>query len=98
MIRPCILLSAAGCVNFSAVSAIPLGEHLARRRSRSGGSVSTTTGSTSGEPRVQLFARASSGLIRELSLTDTVWYGVFSLRARFRVRYLVPTPQHLSPA
>jgi APA family basic amino acid/polyamine antiporter len=59
--------------------------------------VSTTTGSTSGEPRVQLFARASSGLIRELSLTDTVWYGVFSGGALFGFVYLFPTPQYLSP-
>ena len=59
--------------------------------------MSTTTGSTSGEPRVQLFARASSGLIRELSLTDTVWYGVFSGGALFGFVYLFPTPQYLSP-
>jgi basic amino acid/polyamine antiporter, APA family len=59
--------------------------------------VSATTGSTSGEPRVQLFARASSGLIRELSLSDTVWYGVFSGGALFGFVYLFPTPQYLSP-
>jgi basic amino acid/polyamine antiporter, APA family len=59
--------------------------------------VAATAGSTSGEPRVQLFSRASSGLIRELSLTDTVWYGVFSGGALFAFVYLFPTPQYVSP-
>src|SRR6266702_4135058 len=68
---------------------------LARRRSESGGSMTATTGSA-GQPRVQLFSRASSGLIRELSFSDTVWYGVFSGGALFGFVYLFPTPQYVS--
>jgi amino acid transporter len=58
--------------------------------------MAAATGST-GQPRVQLFSRASSGLIRELSFSDTVWYGVFSGGALFAFVYLFPTPQFLSP-
>jgi amino acid transporter len=58
--------------------------------------MAATTGSA-GQPRVQLFSRASSGLIRELSFSDTVWYGVFSGGALFGFVYLFPTPQYLSP-
>jgi APA family basic amino acid/polyamine antiporter len=60
--------------------------------------VTTTAGSSTGPaPPVKLFSRASSGLIRELSLTDTVWYGVFSGGALFAFVYLFPTPQFVSP-
>src|SRR5215469_17616202 len=96
MIRPQILYPLTGRVNFGEISAVSLDEHLARRRSQSGGSMAATTGSA-GQPRVQLFSRASSGLIRELSFSDTVWYGVFSGGALFGFIYLFPTPQYLSP-
>ena len=60
--------------------------------------MTTNAGSSADQqPRVQLFSRASSGLIRELSLTDTVWYGVFSGGALFGFVYLFPTPQYVSP-
>jgi len=60
--------------------------------------VTTTAGSAAEQaPPVKLFARASSGLIRELSLTDTVWYGIFSGGALFAFVYLFPTPQYVSP-
>ena len=57
--------------------------------------MTAATGSA-GQPRVQLFSRASSGLIRELSFSDTVWYGVFSGGALFGFVYLFPTPQYVS--
>jgi len=50
--------------------------------------MTAATGSA-GQPRVQLFSRASSGLIRELSFSDTVWYGVFSGGALFGFVYLL---------
>src|SRR5262249_20214242 len=83
-------------VSFGEISAVSLDGHPARRRSQSGGKMAAATGST-GQPRVQLFSRASSGLIRDLSFSDTVWYGVFAGGALFAFVYLFPAPQFLSP-
>jgi len=44
-----------------------------------------------------LFARQSSGLLRELSFADTAWYGVFSSGGLFPFVFLFPGPQYFSP-
>jgi basic amino acid/polyamine antiporter, APA family len=44
-----------------------------------------------------LFARQSSGLVRDFSLADTAWYGVFSTGGAFGLVYLFPGPQFFSP-
>ncbi len=43
------------------------------------------------------FARQSSGLVRDFSLVDTAWYGVFSTGGAFGLVYLFPGPQYASP-
>lgn len=47
-----------------------------------------------GSPR---FARASSGLVRELTLVDIAWYGIFATGGLFGYVFLFPTPQFVSP-
>jgi amino acid transporter len=42
------------------------------------------------------FARASSGLVRELSIRDTAAYGIFATGAIYGTLYLFPTPQGVS--
>ena len=42
------------------------------------------------------FARASSGLVRELSIADTALYGILATGALYGVLYLFPTPQAVS--
>ena len=42
------------------------------------------------------FARASSGLVRELSIVDTALYGILATGALYGVLYLFPTPQAVS--
>ena len=48
-------------------------------------------------PNSPRFARASSGLVRELTLVDIAWYGIFSTGGPFGYVYLFPTPQFVSP-
>ena len=48
----------------------------------------------SGSPR---FARASSGLVRELTLVDIAWYGIFATGGLFGYVFLFPIPQFASP-
>jgi amino acid transporter len=43
------------------------------------------------------FARASSGLVRELTLVDIAWYGIFATGGLFGYVFLFPTPQFVSP-
>ena len=47
-----------------------------------------------GSPR---FARASSGLVRELTLVDIAWYGIFATGGLFAFVFLFPGPQYASP-
>src|SRR6266849_1861780 len=47
--------------------------------------------------RSSLFARQSSGLVRELSFSDTAWYGVFASGGLFPFVFLFPMPQFVSP-
>ena len=49
------------------------------------------------EPDVTPFARQSSGLVRDLTLTDAAWYGVFSSGGLFGFVFLFPYPQFASP-
>jgi basic amino acid/polyamine antiporter, APA family len=49
------------------------------------------------EARIPLFTRASSGLVRELSITDAAWYGVFASGGLFPFVFLYPLPQFVSP-
>lgn len=48
-------------------------------------------------PRTRLFARTSSGLVRDLTLTDAAWYGVFATGGLFGFVFLFPYPQFASP-
>lgn len=43
------------------------------------------------------FARASSGLVRELTLVDIAWYGIFATGGLFAYVFLFPSPQYVSP-
>lgn len=59
---------------------------------------STSAGAAdSSASRAPLFARQSSGLLRELSFADTAWYGVFASGGLFPFVFLFPTPQFVSP-
>jgi APA family basic amino acid/polyamine antiporter len=51
-------------------------------------------GSSAGAPR---FARAASGLVRELTLVDIAWYGIFATGGLFGYVFLFPAPQFVSP-
>ena len=53
-------------------------------------------GATPPDEAQPLFARASSGLVRELSILDTAAYGIFATGALYGVLYLFPTPQGVS--
>ena len=58
---------------------------------------STVGGSAAGVGGAGLFSRQSSGLVRDFSLADIAWYGVFSTGGAFGLVYLFPTPQFVSP-
>jgi APA family basic amino acid/polyamine antiporter len=61
-------------------------------------SSSATAGTADGGGgRASLFARQSSGLLREMSFADTAWYGVFSSGGLFAFVFLFPGPQFFSP-
>ena len=57
------------------------------------GAASATIPSDHDQPR---FARASSGLVRELSIVDTALYGILATGALYGVLYLFPIPQAVS--
>ncbi len=44
-----------------------------------------------------VFSRRSSGLVRELSITDIVWYGILAAGALFGLVYVFPGPQSFLP-
>ena len=48
-------------------------------------------------PSSPRFARASSGLVRELTLVDIAWYGIFATGGLFGYVFLFPIPQFASP-
>jgi amino acid transporter len=56
----------------------------------------TFTTRTASTP-VQAFSRKSSGLVRELTLTDAAWYGVLGSGGLFGYVFLFPGPQFASP-
>jgi APA family basic amino acid/polyamine antiporter len=57
----------------------------------------SATAGTVADGGTSLFARQSSGLLRELSFADTAWYGVFSSGGLFPFVFLFPLPQFVSP-
>ncbi len=60
----------------------------------------TTDASASGRPPTAApgqFTRASSGLVRQLSIRDTAWYGVIAAGVTFGLFLLFPIPQAVSP-
>jgi amino acid transporter len=57
-----------------------------------------TTRRRAGEgERVAIFARQSSGLVRDLTLSDAAWYGVLGSGGLFGYVFLFPGPQFSSP-
>ncbi|MDQ6815835.1 MAG: APC family permease [Actinomycetota bacterium] len=58
--------------------------------------VASGSSPTSGQG-APLFARASSGLVRELTLVDIAWYGIFATGGLFAYVFLFPGPQYASP-
>jgi amino acid transporter len=56
----------------------------------------TPAAATPGDEAQPRFARASSGLVRELSIRDTAAYGILATGAIYGVLYLFPTPQGVS--
>src|SRR4051812_18406658 len=60
-------------------------------------SMDTTLQSVREATPVQSFSRRSSGLVRELSLTDAAWYGVLGSGGLFGYVFLFPGPQFASP-
>jgi basic amino acid/polyamine antiporter, APA family len=60
----------------------------------------TTDSSASGRPPTTApgqFTRASSGLVRQLSIRDTAWYGIIAAGVTFGFFLLFPVPQAASP-
>jgi amino acid transporter len=58
---------------------------------------STATSTVKAPAPTPRFARASSGLVRELTLVDIAWYGIFATGGLFGYVFLFPTPQFVSP-
>ncbi len=56
-------------------------------------STSSPSSPQAAEPSLQVFSRRSSGLVRELSITDMAWYGVLAAGALFGLVYVFPVPQ-----
>lgn len=54
-------------------------------------------GTTTPGPSLDVFTRRSSGLVRELSLVDTAWYGILAAGALFGLIYVFPGPQSFLP-
>lgn len=52
---------------------------------------------TTAAPNLGTFSRKSSGLVRELSLWDLMWYGIMAAGALFGLLYVFPTPQYFMP-
>lgn len=52
---------------------------------------------TTPRPSLDVFTRRSSGLVRELSLVDTAWYGILAAGALFGLIYVFPGPQSFLP-
>jgi amino acid transporter len=58
-------------------------------------STTTTGAATRGAP--QVFSRSASGLVRDLSLWDAMWFGVLSSGLFFSIVYFFPYPQYIVP-
>lgn len=55
------------------------------------------TSTVAAPAQVPLFARKASGLVRELSIADAAWYGVFASGGLFPFVFIFPLPQFVSP-
>jgi amino acid transporter len=75
-----------------------LGAHADRPAPELTGSVSDRPRtSAGGAPSLEVFARRSSGLVRDLSIGDAAWYGVLAAGAMFGLIWAFPTPQVTLP-
>jgi basic amino acid/polyamine antiporter, APA family len=63
----------------------------------SGDTTATESGRTAAGASPRAFTRASSGLVRDLSLVDIAWYGIFAAGSLYLFIYLFPFPQFASP-
>ena len=54
-------------------------------------------GASAGQPSLDVFTRRSSGLVRELSIADTTWYGILAAAALMGLLYVFPGPQSFLP-
>lgn len=57
----------------------------------------TTAGAQGSRSAPQVFARSASGLVRDLSLWDAMWFGVLSSGLFFSIVYFFPYPQYIVP-
>jgi amino acid transporter len=64
---------------------------------QAGSQAGAASGSAAPGPSLDVFTRRSSGLVRELSLVDTAWYGVLAAGALFGLIYVFPGPQSFLP-
>lgn len=55
------------------------------------------TDGTTGRAAPQVFSRSASGLVRDLSLWDAMWFGILASGLFFSFVYFFPYPQFVSP-
>src|SRR3954447_4112484 len=59
--------------------------------------MSSTTSAAGTRSAPQVFSRSASGLVRDLSLWDAMWFGVLSSGLFFSIVYFFPYPQYIVP-
>ena len=52
---------------------------------------------TTQAPSLEIFSRKTSGIVREFSASDTMWYGILAAAALFALLYIFPSPQVFTP-
>lgn len=60
-------------------------------------STTSTAGTAATRAAPQVFSRSASGLVRDLSLWDAMWFGVLSSGLFFSIVYFFPYPQYIVP-